>query len=189
MTFKLPPIPSSVKFFLLTVLAVGIFFGLKWLFQGGIRLDADSDMLMTRMIEGSTMIYRTKYRDPDSFQEYVFVYDPKEVYFDKYSVNYTRQNLKLNSGMKDNKGVVFPDDPSKRMISLPRAANAPGSYRQPKGSRDGNFLVNVIAQFFYTPRGDSDELARFQAIASKGRFMVKKDGKYVDVRKSPRRYR
>lgn len=109
---------------------------------------------------------------------------------DQYSVNYTRQGGKLNSGMVDGKGVVFPDDPSKRMISLPAAANAPRSHKQPKGSRDRNFLVSIVAQFFYTPGlNPVGDLSKFQAIATNGRFMVLKNGKYMDVQRSPRVYR
>jgi hypothetical protein len=188
---KIPEIPSPVKLFFLFGLLIGIWFGLKWLYEkymtGG-RVDVDSNMLMTQMTGGNPMSYLTRYRNPDSFEDYVFAYDPKEVYFDTFSVFYTRQRTKLSSGMLTNKGGVFPDDPTKRMISLPMAANASRVYRQPSSSKDGNFVVSINASFFYTPKGNAEELEKFKAISSKGRFMVKKNGKYRDVQRSSRPY-
>jgi hypothetical protein len=91
------------------------------------------------------------------------------------------------------KGVVFPEDVSKRMISLPTTAKAKRTYDQPLGSRSNSFLMSVIVQFFYN-RGDRTDVehvsdfAKFKAIGTKGRFMVLKNGVYVDVKRSPRPY-
>jgi hypothetical protein len=164
---------------------------------GGIRLDADSDKLL---VETTTdrrtgdAIIRVKYKDPDSFQDYVFVYDPKDVYFDSYSVNHRRRSKQQNSGRRTSPGVPFPPDAALRMISLPAAANASTTYRQPGSSRDNNFVNDIIVQFFLAKDGKSEDeyaekLEKFNAILSKGRFMVRKGDAFVDVERSPRGYR
>jgi hypothetical protein len=174
------------------VLQVILFFLVE--FQGGINLDADSDKLLVESVQDTkTGIFRAKYKDPDSFSDYVFVYDPAEVHFDSYSVNYTRRGGKSNSGRVTAKGEKFPGDTTKRMISLPETAGVRRPYKQPSGSRMKTFVSSIIVQFFYN-RGDrtdvehASDFAKFKAIGTKGRFMVKQDGKYVDVKRSPRPY-
>jgi hypothetical protein len=159
------------------------------LLTGKIRLDEDSDKLVTIMTGVDKLTYRARYKHPDSFEDYVFVYDPSNVYFDTFGVTYTRQNRKFGSDLMDTKGSIFPNEPSLRMISLPAAAGVSKRYTQPSGSKDGNFVVSILTQFFFDPSQNSAaNLTKFQAIATKGRFMVKKDGQYVEVRKSKNSY-
>lgn len=124
--------------------------------------------------------------------DYVFVYDPSEVYFDSFSVNYTRRDGKRNSGPQTSKGGAFPEDAAKRMISLPKAAKAPVRYNQPSSSRAKNFVSGITVQFFYTRGERTDEqhesmLAQFQALATKGQFLVRRGGAYEPVARSQRR--
>ena len=145
------------------------------------------------ILSGPLITYRTKFHKPHSFEDYVFVYDPTEVYFDVFSVRYKMQRKSYNSGRlnMNTEERVFPDDASKRMISLPLAAGSPSRrYTQPSSDRDPNFLVSIVMQFFFhsTP-GRTCDLAKFQDISTMGQFMVKKNGIYVDIEKSPRPYR
>lgn len=179
-----------------SLVLAGILYVIVLLFQhfmtGAIRFDEDSNKLVTLMMGGGgdKFTYRARYKHPDSFQDYVFVYDPSEVYFDNFNVNYTRQNRRFISGTVDTKGSIFPDEPSLRMISLPLAAGVSSrGYKRPSSGEDGNFVVSILTQFFFDPKQNSAaNLAKFQAIATKGRFMVKKDGQYVEVRKSKNSY-
>ena len=69
--------------------------------MGSIRLDSDSNTLLDIFtFEKGSHIYRTKYRDPASFDDYVFVFDPSEVHFDSYSVNYVRRDGARNGGVE-----------------------------------------------------------------------------------------
>jgi hypothetical protein len=156
----------------------------------GVRLDANSNKLLSELtMEGESHVYRAKYKDPQSFHDYVFVYDPSEVYFDSYGVNYTRRDGRRNSGLQTSKGDAFPGNAAKRMISLPAAANAPSRYNQPSSSRAKNFVSGITVQFFYK-RGERSEeqhesmLAKFEALATKGEFLVRRGGRYQPVVRS-----
>lgn len=163
---------------------------------GKVRVDIDSDKLFTETAVNpntDVRIFRAKYKDPDSFQDYVFVFDPKEVAFDRYSVNYSRRKGRVNSLSRYDKGEVFPEDPSLRMISLPKAAGVSRRYAQPSSSKDPNFVANVIIHFFYERGGRTDAeheaaLEKFQNIGKKGRFMARRDGQYEEVPRSSRPY-
>lgn len=156
---------------------------------GSVRVDRFSNKLETGVDidrRSGYPIFRAKYNDPESFQDYVFVYDPTDVHFDSYSVNYTRRARKFNSSRRRDKGSVFPEDGNLRMISLPGAAGVASTYRQPSGSKDANFVSSIIVQFFYEKGGKTDaehqvKLANFRNIGTKGRFMIKKNGKFEDV--------
>jgi hypothetical protein len=178
-------------------LALGILLGWLWSKNlGSIRLDPDSNTVV-RMFTmlGGNHIYRVKFRDPASFQDYVFVFDPSEVHFDTYGVNYARRDGARGGGTRTDKGAPFPDDASKRMISLTGSANAPTrGYTQPRSSRARNFVSAITAQFFYT-RGDRSEeeheeaLAKFRALGTNGQFMVMRGGRYIPLAISSRPYR
>jgi hypothetical protein len=156
---------------------------------GGVRVDASSNKLMVEWDfdrQTKDPYFRSKYSDPESFQDYVFVYDPSDVHFDSYSANYTRRSRKLNGPRRSDKGEVFPGDPSLRMISIPEAAGAPRTYRQPSGSKDPGFVSSITAQFFYQSAGKSvaenaEKLAKFQRIETKGRFLIKTNGMFEEV--------
>ena len=182
----------------LAVVALVIGLVLGWLLckvssrVGSIRLDADSNTIMKM---SSSTVFRTKFKDPASFEDYVFVFDPSEVHFDTYGVNYVRRDGARSGGMRSDKGVVFPNDASKRMISLPGAANALSRrYTQPSSSRASNFVSAITAQFFYARGNRSEEdhqeaLAKFRALETKGQFMVVRGGRYVPLAISTRPYR
>ena len=163
---------------------------------GSIRLDADSNTILAMFAnERGNNIYRAKFRDPASFEDYVFVFDPSEVHYDTYGVNYVRRDGARGGGTRTDKGVVFPNDASKRMISLTGAANAPSRrYGQPSSSRANNFVSAITAQFFYT-RGDRSEeehqaaLAKHRALGTNGQFMVLRGGSYVPLPISTKPYR
>ena len=185
--------PLAVASVVCVIILLGLYLGPT---LGAVSVDRDSNTLlyMTNFEVGS-FVYRVKYRDPGSFDDYVFVYDPMESSFDSYSVNYSRRDGARSSGRMFDKGEVFPDDPSKRMVSLPAAARAPTRrYIQPSSSRAKNFVSSIIVQFFYV-RGDKpednhqDALAKFNALATKGQFMVKRGGAYVPLTMSTRPYR
>ena len=174
------------------ILIVQIFFVLPLL--GGIRLDADSNKMLTERtvdFKSGEEIIRTIFKHPDSFEDYVFVYDPTEVFFDAYSVNHRRQKSKLNSGRRSGSTGIFPPDPSKRMISISSAAGASQGYRQPRSSRDGTFIHDITIQFFYG-KGDknddehAEKLEKFNAILTKGQFMIKRGNTFVEVERSTR---
>lgn len=189
-------LPGKVLGILVVVflLTVGAMAALN-LVLGAIRLDRNSNKLMTQLkMERNSHIFRAKFKDPDSFDDYVFVFDPNEVHFDWYSVNYSRRDGTRNSGEVYNKGAVFPDDPSKRVISMPRAARAnTRRYAQPRSSRAKNFVSSIITTFAYTRKDESEEvyqelLAKFQALATKGQFMIKRRSNYKPVERSSGRY-
>lgn len=156
---------------------------------GIVRVDATSNKVMVETdVERRTgnLIFRAKYSDPESFQDYVYVYDPSEVYFDSYSVNYTRRSRPFNSGRRRGAGESFPGDGRLRMISLPASARVARTYKQPSGSKDPNFVSSINVQFFYERGGKSDaehaeKVAKFGNMGSKGRFMIKKNGVFEDV--------
>ena len=158
----------------------------------GYRVDKDSNKLFvnTSFAQGSH-VFSASFHDPPSHEDFVFVYDPMTTFFDKYVANYARRNGRRNSGFVTDKGEVFPDDPSKRMISPARAAGAGRRYRQPRSSRNKEFVSNIGISFFYTP-GDRSEsenamlLSQFQTLIATGQFMVKRDGKYVLKKRSSR---
>lgn len=165
-------------------------------FMGSIRLDADSNTILDiYTFEQGSYVYRAKYRDPMSFEDYVFVFDPSEVVFDSYAVNYARRDGARNGGMRTDKGVVFPGDVSKRMISLPGSAGAfTRRYTQPSSSRANNFVSAITAQFFYTRGSRSEEahqdaLAKFRTLDTRGQFMVLRNGVFVPVSISTNAYR
>jgi len=169
---------------------VGLYFVLDPL---GVRLDADSNKLLSELtVEGPSNVFRAKYKDPLSFNDYVFVYDPSEVYFDSYSVNYARRDGRRLSGPQTRKGDAAPGDPAKRMISLPAAANVASRYTQPSSSRARNFVSGITVQFFYT-RGERSEeqhasmLAKFEALATEGQFLVRRGDAFQPVARSGRR--
>lgn len=172
--------------------ASGFYFLLPHL--GGVRVDADSNKLMTMTTtdrKTNAHIFRAKYRHPESFQDYVFVYDPKEVTFDRYSVNYQRRKGKINSGPKVNMGEVFPENREMRMISMPGAVGMTRKYTQPSGSKDPNFVQDIVVQFFLDKGERTDAeyeaaLEKFKDMGTKGRFMVKKEGEFVEVARSGR---
>jgi len=125
----------------------------------------------------------------------VFVFDPTEVHFDSYSVNYVRRDDARTGGMRSHKGAAFPGYVSKRMISLPGSAGVRSRwYTQPSSSRDRRFVSAITAQFFYT-RGDRSEeehreaLAKFHSLDTKGQFMVLRRGRYIPLAVSTKRYR
>lgn len=159
---------------------------------GSVRVDASSNKLVTESDvdrRSGGMIFRAKYNDPESFQDYVFAYDPAKVYFDRYSVNYTRRSRKFNSGPRSDKGEAFPGEKDWRMISLPAAAGVGRTYRQPSGSKDPNFVSSVIVQFFYekgnkTEAEHEEKLAKFKNIEGSGRFMIKQGGKFETVQRA-----
>ena len=179
---------------LLVVLALFVIVGLYFVLDPlGVRLDADSNKLLSELtVEGPSNVFRAKYKDPLSFNDYVFVYDPSEVYFDSYSVNYARRNGRRLSGPQTRKGDAAPGDATKRMISLPAAANVASRYNQPSSSRAANFVSGITVQFFYT-RGErseeqhADMLAKFQALATKGQFLVRRGDAYTPVARSGKR--
>ena len=179
---------------LLVVLALFVIVGLYFVLDPlGVRLDADSNKLLSELtMEGPSNVFRAKYKDPLSFNDYVFVYDPSEVYFDSYSVNYARRNGRRLSGPQTRKGDAAPGDATKRMISLPAAANVASRYNQPSSSRAANFVSGITVQFFYT-RGErseeqhADMLAKFQALATKGQFLVRRGDAYTPVARSGKR--
>lgn len=156
---------------------------------GAVRVDETSNKLMVEWDfdrKTNDLYFLTKYSDPESFQDYVFVYDPSEVHFDSYNANYTRRSRKFNGPRRSDKGQVFPGDPTLRMISLPAAAGAPMSYRQPSSSKNPGFVSGITAQFFYKSEGKSsaehdEKLAKFKNIETKGRFMIKTNGAFQDV--------
>ncbi len=158
---------------------------------GWVRVDGTSNKLMMEWeINRRTNdpYLRTKYSDPESFQDYVFVYDPTEVHFDSYSVNYQRRSRTFNSGRRRYTGRVFPGNANLRMISIPATAGVSRGYRQPSGTRHSNFVSGIFAQFFYERAGKSDteheeKLAKFRNMKTKGRFMIKKDGVFEDVQR------
>lgn len=133
---------------------------------GSIRLDADSNTILAMFTsERGNNIFRAKFKDPASFEDYVFVFDPSEVHFDTYGVNLVRRDGAKGGGTRSDKGSVFPNDASKRMISLTGAANASTRrYNQPSSSRASNFVSAITAQFFYT-RGDRSEEEHQEALA------------------------
>jgi len=163
---------------------------------GSIRLDADSNTILDIFtIERGSNVYRAKYRDPASFEDYVFVFDPDEVHFDSYSVNYVRRDGARTGGMRSHQGAVFPQDGSKRMISLPGSSGMRSRwYTQPSSSRDRSFVSAITVQFFYT-RGDRSEeehreaLDKFHSLDTKGQFMVLRRGRYIPVAISTKPYR
>ena len=163
---------------------------------GSIRLDADSNTILDIFtFEKGSDIYRVKYRDPASFEDFVFVFDPSEVHFDSYSVNYVRRDGARTGGVRSDKGGVFPGDVSKRMISLPAAAGAISRrYTQPSSSRANNFVSAITAQFFYTRGGRTDQehqdaLAKFKALETNGQFMAMRGGVFVSLPISTKAYR
>ena len=81
------------------------------------------------------------------------MYDPSEVYFDSYSVNYTRRLRPFNSGRLRGAGESFPGDGRLRMICLPASARVARAYKQPSGSKDSNFCVEHQRAFFYERGG------------------------------------
>ena len=177
---------------ILTVAAVLLALGVVlWYLStlGAVRVDADSNkLLVASSVERGSKVFRAKYKDPESFDDYVFVYDPSEVLFDSYSVNFTRRDGSRNSGRLTRKGEIFPGDASKRMISLAGAARSNArKYVQPSGSRAKDFVSGITVQFFLTGTRSEEENARFQAVGERGQFMVRKGGKYLPVTTSSRR--
>lgn len=139
--------------------------------------------------EGTQFIVRAKYVDPRSFDDYVFVYDPTETYFDSFVVTLNRRRGKINSGYKTIKGIPFPQDDSKRMISLHHAVGGRYAYIRPSATDDPNRLSVIWTQFFYerglkTDEQHADALAKFNTILAKGSFLIKTKGMYIPVEKA-----
>lgn len=170
--------------------------------RGGVRVDIDSDRMTTETYfdeKRGHHVHRVRYMNPRSFEDCVVAYNPEEVAFDWYSVNYSRRKERINSGPRSNEGEVFPGDLDMRMISLPAAAGARRLYRQPFGRRAPNFVNSIVVQFFLqkvdAPEDQQDEeavenfqhyesaLQKFQNFETKGSLLVKRNGQFVPVGK------
>lgn len=154
-------------------------------------LSIDSNKLFAqkaRNAQGTQFIVRTRYVDPQSFEDYVFVYDPAVTYFDTFIVTLNRSRGKTSSGHKSIKGVPFPMDNSKRMISLQHSVARRYSYVRPRRD-DGTTTSTIWTQFFYyrglrTDEQHADALAKFNTILTEGKFFVKVNGTYTPVQKA-----
>lgn len=130
-------------------------------------------------------VFRGEFIQPRSFEAFVFVYDPAEASFDSVSVTTYKNKATRGTARMMTVGTVFPDDPTKRMISIHRLGTGFDSYMQPK-STSPEFLRGMIIQFFLSPGSKTpEELAeatqKFQALATNGKFMVRRGGRYVEI--------
>lgn len=141
--------------------------------QGSNKLSCEFDFIRQ---EADTYVYRGKYDKPAKYNACIFLFDPSEVYFDSYAIT-CRGRISRSSS----KGSVFADDPSKSMISISGAVPCPNS----EGS-----LESVTITFTYRRGGrpdneHQDALAKFEALHTKGQFMVLRSGSYEPLAKAP----
>lgn len=136
---------------------------------------------------GGESVFRGHFIQPRSFEAFVFVYDPLEASFDSVMVTVYTNKATRGTARTTTVGTVFPDDPTKRMISIYRLASGGDSYMQPRSTTSGAFLRGLMVQFFLSPGGKSPDALReatekFQALATKGTFMVRRGGRYVEIK-------
>jgi hypothetical protein len=100
-------------------------------------------------------VFRGYFVQPTSFESFVYVYDPAEAAFDSVILTMYKNMVTRASPRTAVVGSVFPDDPTKRMISVYRLVSGVDSYFQPR-TASPDFLRGVI-QLFLSPAGKSEE--------------------------------
>jgi hypothetical protein len=139
----------------------------------------------TRGQVGNLSVFRGHFIHPESFEAFVFVYDPVLASFDNLMVTMYKNKVTRATGRVSMVGAVFPDDPTKRMISIYRLISGVDSYIQPR-STSPDFLRGVLVQFFLSSDGKtadqySEAAARFNALPTIGKFMVRRNGRFQEI--------